>query len=120
MAEIEIVYRVGYCGYNRPKYCEQCHTCCANDMGCEYAYIDGIVRTAKGIEIPSGVCNRAMFEYKRKGWVGKRYEIEEYEDPYNPWLNCMSVKLGNTYYNCVKVTLNGECIYNEYDDDKAF
>lgn len=34
MAEIEIIYREGYCEYMSGNYCAQCHTQVAGDHGC--------------------------------------------------------------------------------------
>lgn len=119
MAEIQIVYREGFCGYSdwQKEFNTQCYTVVAGDAGCR-AYSDGGKRYGDdGIEIiPTGECIYACWKYKYKGWSGKNYEIEELHDPYNPQLDCMRVKLGRTEYDCVKVILNGECIYNDYDD----
>ena len=49
----------------------------------------------------------------------ENYEMEEFSDPYNPHLDYMQVTLGRTTYDCVKVILDGKCIYNNYDDDKV-
>ena len=117
MADIEIVYRVGYCDdciYSK-NYNTQCHTCVAEDMSCK-GYSNGVHNENV---IHFGDCVNARFKYIRKGWTGKRYEMEEMNDDYNPHLNCMEVILGNTLYYCVKVVLNGKCIYNEYDDDEV-
>lgn len=35
MDEIEIVYREGYCECMVGDYCTQCHTQCAEDLGCK-------------------------------------------------------------------------------------
>lgn len=118
MAEIQIVYREGYCDYNLPDYNTQCHTCVASDMGCRYFYQEEAV-SENGIKvIPFGDCNRAQFKYKYKGWSGKRYEIEECFDPYNPQLDSMIVTLGRKAYDAVKVILDGKCIFNEFDEEK--
>lgn len=112
MAEIEIVYREGHCVYNGKEYCDQCHTCTAEDMGCEYFH-----QEKKPNVIPFGDCDRARFDYIYKGWAGKHYEMEEFRDPYNPQLDCMVVTMGRKAYDCVKVTLNGKCIFNVYDEE---
>lgn len=121
MAEIQIVYWAdGWCDYNRPDYCMQCHTMAAEDMGCKYFIPDGPTVTEDGKKIiPFGDCARANIKYNRKGWSGKNYEMEEFSDPYNPHLDYMQVTLGRTTYDCVKVILDGKCIYNNYDDDKV-
>lgn len=118
MAEIQIVYREGYCDFNLPDYNMQCHTCVASDMGCRYFYQEEAV-SENGIKvIPFGDCNRAQFKYKYKGWFGKRYEIEECFDPYNPNLDSMIVTLGGKQYDAVKVILDGKCIFNEFDEQE--
>lgn len=119
MADIQIVYRVGYCVCDRKDYCVQCHTCVADDLGCEYYCPDPDTDENGRKVIPFGDCNRAMFKYIYKGWTGKRYEIEESRDDYNPHLDCMIVTLGQYEYECVKVVLDGKCIFNEYDDDRG-
>ena len=55
---------------------------------------------------------------KRKGWTGKRYEMEEVHDDFDPGIDYMEVTIGNRIYNCVKVILDGKCIYNNYDDEE--
>ena len=119
MAEIQIVYREGYCAYRLPCYNTGCHTECASDMRCKSFYQKEEV-SENGLKvIPFGDCDRAKFHYKYKGWSGKRYEIEECFDPYNPHLDCMLVTLGKTTYECVKVILDGKCIFNEFDDEEG-
>lgn len=118
MAEIQMVYREGYCDYTRGEYCIQCHTACAHDSGCRYYYEGVTENDANGVLlIPFGDCLRAKFMYKYKGWIGKRYDIEELSDQYNPHLDCMIVRIGGRRYECVKVVLDGKCIYNEYDEE---
>jgi len=118
MAEIQIVYREGYCDYGLPDYNTQCHTCCGEDLGCKY-FLQDEITGENGIKvIPFGDCNRAKFMYKYKGWSGKRYEIEECFDPYNPQLDSMIVTLGRKEYDAVKVILDGKCIFNEFDEEK--
>lgn len=119
MAEIQIVYREGFCGYlgGQKEFSLQCHTSFAGDVSCR-AYDGGKRYGDDGIVIiTAGDCVYAGWKYKYKGWSGKNYEIEELHDPYTPQLDCMRVKLGRTEYDCVKVILNGECIYNDYDDN---
>ena len=76
MADIEIVYRVGYCYCECSEYDRQCHTQYAEDIGCRKfshpSHEDNV--------IPFGDCICAKFEYRYKGWTGKRYDIEEVED----------------------------------------
>ena len=120
MAEIQIVYREGFCEYSdwQREFNTQCYTVVAGDVGCK-AYSDG-GRTMGDdgiLNIPAGDCVHAKWRYKYKGWVGKNYEMEEVHDPYNPHLDSMRVILGRTEYDCVKVTLDGKCIYNEYDKE---
>lgn len=106
MADIQIVYREGHCRYNQRDYNTQCHTLAA-DFGCKYF-----------CKHEDGYCDRAEFIYIYKGWTGKRYKLEEVRDPYNPWLDRMDVTLGNRTYDCVKVTLDGKCIFNEFDTEQ--
>lgn len=118
MAEIQIVYREGYCDYGLPDYNTQCHTCCGEDLGCK-CFLQDEITGENGIKvIPFGDCSRAKFMYKYKGWSGKRYEIEECFDPYNPQLDSMIVTLGRKAYDAVKVILDGKCIFNEFDEEK--
>ena len=124
MADIEIVYRMPYCEHDLAAikdFNTQCFTCVANNTGCKY-FNDGgkkesVINGIKTIVIPFGDCIYAKFKYIYKGWSGRRYEMEEQKDPHNPHLDSMKVMLGNKVYDCVKVTLNGKCIYNEYDDE---
>lgn len=106
MAEIEIVYRKGYCWYSCEDFDTQCYTQCAGDMGCRFCATD-----------EAGTCTNAKWRYKYKGWSGKNYEIEEDNDPYNPWLDSILVRLGRTDYDCVRVKLNGKTIFDVYDGD---
>lgn len=121
MAEIEIVYESGsYCDYDWPDYCMQCHTAAGGDLGCQcYIPADPTLDPKTGRKvIPFGDCGRAHISYARKGWVGKSYDISApTNDPYNPHLNTVRVKLGRKEYDCVKVSFNGKVIYNNYDDE---
>lgn len=113
MAEIQIVYREGYCAYGGEDYCTQCHCQCAGDLGCN------MFNEGKHEEdvIPFGVCIYAKFKYIYKGMDIKNYELKELQDTYNPHLNCMMLETRNKIYECEKVILDGKCIYNEYDDE---
>ena len=51
--------------------------------------------------------------------LSKKYEIEPFEDAFNPGFNCMLVRIGKNEYECDKVILNGECIYNNLIDNVA-
>ena len=108
MADIEIVYRKRACDFREKTLCEQCFTDFAGDIGCRMFYGD-----------ETGCCIHAKYEYVYKGWSGKRYEMQEYHNIYYFEEDCMEVVLGNQSYDCVKVTLNGKCIYNNYDDDES-
>lgn len=124
MAEIEIIYRSSrYCWMDKADYCMQCHTAAAKDLGCRAFRAEAKGKTSENSigTIPFGNCIYAKFRHSRKGWAGKRYEIgEPEEDPYNWHLNTIPVVLGNTLYEyCVKVTLNGKVIYNNYDDEEV-
>lgn len=113
MADIEIVYRVGYCYCECSEYDRQCHTQYGEEVNCRKFSHPPHEENV----IPYGDCVYAKFEYRYKGWTGKKYDIEEVEDNCDPHLNCMLVKLNNKDYECEKVILNGKCIYNIYDEE---
>lgn len=121
MAEIQIVYREYYCAADYPKFCTQCYTQFAKDLGCP-CYDDGtsfekyIIRKDGTREIPFGDCFRSRVRHIYKGLSAKNYEIEPFEDTYNPFFNCMHVKIGKKEYECDRVILNGDCIYNNLTD----
>lgn len=118
MADIEIVYRIGHCAENCPDYDLDCHSNHADFTGCSrYISLNPYYDNGRLI-IPVGDCSKAVFEYKRKGWTGKRYEMEEVHDDFDPGIDYMEVTIGNRIYNCVKVILDGKCIYNNYDDEE--
>ncbi len=110
MAEIEIVYREGYCELDGGEYCMQCHTQAAEDLGCTM-FNEG--KHEKNV-ISFGDCIHAMFKYKYKGMSIKNYELKEDNDPYNPHLDCMMLKTKNCLYQCEKVVLNGKVVYSEH------
>ena len=120
MADIQIVYRDGYCEIAEcncdviGNYCTQCHTQAAEDLGCKY-YDEG---SHDANVIPFGDCIHALFRRKYKGIVAKKYDIEPFEDNYNMHLNCMAVTAGRKTYYCDKVILNGKCIYNNIREDE--
>ena len=109
MAEIQIVYREGYCDCNEAVYNTQCHTMAGEDLGCRM-FDNGEVDCNV---VPFGDCAHAKFRYIYKGLSVKNYELEELDDPYNPHLNCMVLKTRSKRYYCEKVILDGECIYDE-------
>lgn len=113
MAEIQIVYREGYCEYFGTDYCVQCHTACAGDMGCRM-FDEG---EHEENEIPFGDCTHAKFKSIYKGMTVKSYELEEFEDPINIHLNCMVLTVRNKSYYCDKVILDGKCIYDNTIDE---
>lgn len=115
MADIEIIYREGYCECMGKNYCMQCHTQCAEVLGCPM-FNDG--KHEKNV-IPFGDCIYAKFRYIYKGMSIKNYELEEEDDPYNPHLNCMMLKTRNDCYQCEKVVLNGKVIYDEDFEPQA-
>lgn len=110
MADIEIIYREPYCRMRQSDFDYQCFTSEADCGVCEYFHRGEYTPPA----FPLGNCVHAKFRYKYKGIVAKRYEIETFEDDYNPHLNCMDVTVCKRTYECVKVVLNGKVIYNEY------
>lgn len=112
MAEIQLVYRKYCCRYQgfSCDYSMQCHTAAASDVGCELFKKDVI----------TDACKFADIKHKYKGLSAKAYDIEPSEhDPYNPHLDCMIVKIGKNEYECDKVILNGECIYNNLIDNEG-
>ena len=121
MAELEFVYRIGYCELtgscdpNYLMYCDQCHTAAADVLGCRH-YNSG---KTDPYHIPFGDCIHADFKYKYKGVTTKNYNIDLQEDIYNQHLTCLVVTIGKKSFECVKVTLNGKCIFNVYDNAKG-
>ena len=111
MAEIQIVYREGYCDFDcmGTEYNTQCHTQCAADTGCKFFNEGEHLHNV----IPFGDCIHAKFKYIYKGMSVKNYELQELDDPYNPHLNCMTLETRNRIYFCEKVILDGKCIYDE-------
>ena len=110
MAEIQIVYRTEKCIHSNEliglyHHCRRCHTIEAYAVGCE-----GFHRSDRGD------CANADFVFKYAGGTVKKYEMEPYEDDYNPWLNCMIVKARGKKYECTKVILNNELIYEQDED----
>lgn len=126
MAELQFVYRNEYyceldpivscSAAGRSPHCMQCYTAAAKDIGCS-EYYDG---NNNPRVIPFGDCKHAKIKYAYKGVSVKKYDIcKSMDDPWNPHLECMEVTVGGITYECEKVILNGECIYNEWDDDGA-
>ena len=117
MAEIKMKYKEYYCDFADMKLCEffyDCLTQDAQDLGCRY-FNDG--KMGENV-IPFGDCVNAKYRYKYKGISVKNYEVEEFEDVYNPHLNCAIVTTRSAIYdNCVKVEIDGECIYNSESED---
>lgn len=112
MAEIEIIYREGYCERMGCDYDTQCHTSVAEDLGCPMFNVEEHEENV----IPFGACIHAKFKYIYKGMSVKNYELrvyDVYDDPYNPQLSCMMLKTRNGSYDCEKVVLNGKVIYGE-------
>lgn len=114
MYEIQMVYRDGgRCTCGCDEYNMQCHTVAGEDVDCQcFCHPNH-----KPNEIPFGDCIHAVFQYCYKGLTTKTYEMEPFEDPYNWHLNCMMVTVRGRTYDCEKVILNGECIYNTFDEN---
>ena len=114
MATIQMKYREGYCDIAYTHGCyysEQCHTAVAEDSGCRY-FNDGSYTKKDGTKVIGyGPCIHAYFKTIYKGVSGKNYEMEEYTNDYNPWLNCMIVTIGKREYECTEVILDGKQIY---------
>ena len=71
MAEIQIVYRKGYCDCDGSDYCTQCHTGSAEGLGCKM-FNDGepedsFENNRRIIRIPFGDCIFARFKNIHKG-----------------------------------------------------
>ena len=115
MAEIQIMYRKYCCDLNPSEIDTVCFCDYAQDKGCPF--YQGEERQPG--YVPFGSCQRAQIKFGRKGWVGKRYEMEEVEVPYIHGFDYMRVRLGNTDYTCEKVVLDGECIYNTFDNEEG-
>ncbi len=121
MAEIQIVYRKGYCECCGSDYDTQCHTQSAGDLGCrmfnDWNQEETFENSQRIRSIPFGDCIHAKFKYIHKGMSLKNYKLEELDDPYNPHLNCMELKTRNVVYFCEKVILDGNCIYDDLSGD---
>lgn len=121
MATIQMEYREGHCKFNNAHvldcdYSEQCHTVVAGASGCRY-FNDGSYTKEDGTKvIGCGACIHAYFKTIYKGVSVKKYEMEEYTDAYNPWLNCMIVTIGKKEYECTEVILDGKQIYGGEND----
>lgn len=115
MAEIQMVCREGYCDeFIDEAYGRACHTCWAE----EEEPCRQFTHPKRDLgAIPFGDCNHAKFRYIYKGVSAKNYEIEPFEDVFNSHLKCMYVTVGRRTYECVKVILDGKCIFNEMGDD---
>lgn len=113
MANIQIIFREGYCDTYDGEYCCQCHTGAAGDLGCS-RFSNGKREPNK---LPFGNCVHAKFRMIYKGVTTKNYTIEPFEDTYNLHLNCMLVTVGKKVYECEKVSIDGECIYNTLEDN---
>lgn len=123
MGVIQMKYREGHCDMSYDlidtNYSGQCHTVVAECGGCRY-YSDGSYTKDDGTKvIGCGVCIHAYFKTLYKGVSVKNYEMEEYEDSYNPWLNCMLVTIGKRTYECDEVILDGKLIYGGGNDSNT-
>lgn len=123
MADVQIVYREPYCDDWRchEEFCMQCYTdACARDLGCDgYKSPKPYTDEHGNRVLPLSVCENAKYRYVYMGWTGKKYEMAEERDNMTPELDCMDVWLGSRNYKCVKVILNGKCIFNEFDAEEV-
>ncbi|MBR3362162.1 MAG: hypothetical protein IKM73_00995 [Acidaminococcaceae bacterium] len=109
MAEIQMIYRKEKCIHSDPnirkKHCGNCHISSSWLTECLAFH-------------PSdrGDCACADFKYVYAVETVTECEMSEFKDVTNPWMNCMIVKLKGTIYECTKVILNGELIYQQDDD----
>lgn len=119
MAEIQMVYMRFRCKYNSEYLNTQCFTEAAGDTGCYNFHHPEPYRDADGILVyPIFRCLHAYVEYKYKGVTAKSYEMEEIDDPECAY-SWIDIKIGKQKYACAKVTLDGRCIYNVYDDEEV-
>lgn len=123
MAYVEMVYIECYCECRlEDEFDMQCFTDAAEDGGCVSYTHDKRYTDEKGIlHIPSYACKHARTNYIHKGVTAKSYEIEpEHESDYDDgWYKTAKVYIGRRGYDCVKVKLDGKCIFNSYDDEKV-
>ena len=109
MAEIQIIYRKGQCVHSDPdcrkEHCGNCHVQSAWLTGCTGFH-------------PSdrGDCACADFKNVYAGGTVTGYEMSEFTDAQNPWINCMIVKVNGKTYECTMVILNGKLIYEQDED----
>ena len=111
MAALEFTIRRGMCSLGLKEYHGQCHTSCAEDMGCRYFDNgDGSTRV-----VPFGDCCNAKYAYIEKGVSTKNYQVEVFRDDYNndEWA---VVTIGRKEYECVRVKIDGEIIYPKMED----
>ena len=119
MAEIQMVCMSLQCKYNSEKLNTQCITEAADAGYCRhYKRSEKYKREDGVIVIPMANCVHAYIEYRFKGVTAKSYEMEEIDDPVCAY-SWMDVKIGKQKYACAKVTLDGRCIYNVYDDEEV-
>lgn len=123
MSNLDIVFREMHCRFadsdSLCQVCGQCYTDYATDLGCSYYRGDEVhdewINGEKVRVIPCGGCVHADYRYIYKGFIDVEYEMEKSTDPYDPLY--MEAWIDGERYECVKVSLNGKTIYNEYDDD---
>ncbi len=122
MSNLDIVFREMRCrfdGIGSLCVCKQCYTDTAPDLGCEYYHGNEVHdewKNGKKVRVvPCGRCIHADYGYIYKGFIDVEYEMEKSTDPYDPLY--MEAWIDGERYECVKVSLNGTTIYNEYDDD---
>ena len=108
MAEIEITYLKGYCDLELPFYDKVCHS----EYACEVQqcsnFYDG---NNDPYTIPYGNCIHAKYNHCYKGCTTKSYEINT--DYYDSESDSIPVVINRKTYDCVKVKLNGKCIFGE-------
>ena len=118
MAEIEIVYREGFCEFAMGEYSDFCHSENAEEFPPCMAFDNGKkalqAKHPNRIVFPFGDCVNAKYMYRYKGIVSKKYEIQP-----DILSDVMHVTIGNQIYVCVKVKLNGKCLFNAFDDEEV-
>lgn len=116
MAEIQMEYIEPYCDMDMAlsrgeRFCTQCCTGAANDLGCSHYYPGPTSDESHPIIIPFGDCKHVVYDKKYKGLSTKSYQMEEETDPFNRHLDNMCVTIRGKEYRCERVILDGKQIY---------
>lgn len=117
MANIQIVYLKRYCEQMWDKFTGQCYSDAAEDLGCPRFCCREKYDDEEGItHIPKYSCIYATYKKAFKGMTVKNYELEENcDDIEDEFFDTMTLSTKNYEYDCIKVTIDGECIYDNSD-----